>query len=68
MKWKALTASVCLATALYSTAWAQDLPQAVSTEREMVVTANPLATAAGAKVLNNGGTAADAMIAVQTVL
>ncbi len=68
MKLKVLTASVCLATALYSTAWAQDLPQAVTTEREMVVTANPLATAAGAKVLKNGGTAADAMIAVQTVL
>jgi len=34
----------------------------------MVVTANPLATAAGEKVLKLGGTAADAMIAVQTVL
>ena len=47
---------------------AQDLPEAVVTEREMVVTANPLATAAGAKILQNGGTAVDAMIAAQTVL
>ena len=39
-----------------------------STQREMVVTANPLATAAGEKVLKTGGTAADAMIAAQTVL
>ena len=43
-------------------------PDAVTTQREMVVTANPLATAAGAKVLQQGGTAADAMVAVQTVL
>lgn len=51
--------------------WAQDdsnLPTAVITEREMVVTANPLATEAGAKILKLGGTATDAMIAVQTVL
>ena len=34
----------------------------------MVVTANPLATAAGARILKQGGTAADAMIAAQTVL
>lgn len=34
----------------------------------MVVAANPLASQAGAKVLERGGTAADAMIAVQTVL
>ena len=49
---------------------AQDLspPEATSTQREMVVTANPLATAAGANVLQQGGTAADAMVAVQTVL
>jgi gamma-glutamyltranspeptidase / glutathione hydrolase len=42
--------------------------QPVTTSREMVVTANPLATAAGERVLRTGGTAADAMIAVQTVL
>ena len=34
----------------------------------MVVAANPLAVEAGAKVLKLGGTAADAMVAVQTVL
>lgn len=48
--------------------WAQELPKAVTTSKEMVVTANPLATAAGAKILKQGGTATDAMIAVQTVL
>ncbi|GAA0396348.1 gamma-glutamyltransferase [Cocleimonas flava] len=45
-----------------------DLPEAVTTKKEMVVTTNPLATAAGEKILRNGGTAADAMVAVQTVL
>lgn len=49
-------------------AQAQELPQAVTAKREMVVTANPLATAAAAKILRRGGTAADAMIAAQTVL
>jgi len=44
------------------------LPAAVTTEREMVVTANPLATMAGAEILQLGGTAVDAMIAVQAVL
>jgi len=34
----------------------------------MVAAANPLAVEAGARVLRNGGTAADAMVAVQTVL
>nr|WP_305848656.1 gamma-glutamyltransferase [Palleronia sp. THAF1] len=34
----------------------------------MVAAANPLAVEAGAKVLRAGGTAADAMVAVQTVL
>ena len=34
----------------------------------MVVTANPLASEVGAKVLQNGGTAADAMVAVQAML
>jgi gamma-glutamyltranspeptidase/glutathione hydrolase len=44
------------------------LAVAVTTKREMVVTANPLATAAGEKILKIGGTAADAMVTVQTVL
>ena len=34
----------------------------------MIVTANPLASNAGAKILRKGGTAADAMIAAQAVL
>jgi gamma-glutamyltranspeptidase/glutathione hydrolase len=60
--------SICLAA---TAGWAQDdsdLPTAVITKHEMVVTANPLATEAGAKILKLGGTAADAMVAVQTVL
>jgi gamma-glutamyltranspeptidase/glutathione hydrolase len=44
------------------------LATAVTTEREMVVTTNPLATEAGEQILRNGGTAADALVAVQTVL
>ncbi len=68
MKVRIGIAALAVAVALCPTAWSQDLPQAVTTEREMVVTANPLATAAGAKILKNGGTAVDAMVAVQTVL
>jgi len=49
-------------------AWAEDVPQAVTKKKEMVVSANPLASAAGAEILKKGGTAADAMVAVQTVL
>jgi len=51
-----------------SSIWAQDLPETVASEKEMVVTANPLATDAGAMILKLGGTAVDAMVAVQTVL
>ncbi len=40
----------------------------VEAEEWMVAAANPLAVEAGAKVLEAGGSAADAMIAVQTVL
>ncbi len=68
MRFRTYAASLWLAVVLCPAAWAQDLPQAVTTEREMVVTANPLATAAGARILQNGGTAVDAMVAVQTVL
>lgn len=50
------------------TSWAQALPTSVTTSKEMVVTANPLATAAGAEILKRGGTATDAMLAVQAVL
>ena len=58
------------------TATAQELPDqtgtvlATSVEGQdyMIVTANPDASAAGAEILENGGTAVDAMIAAQTVL
>jgi len=40
----------------------------VSAENWMVAAANPLAVQAGARVLREGGTAADAMVAVQAVL
>ena len=49
--------AICLAVTM---GWAQDdsdLPNAVITKQEMVVTANPLATEAGAKILKIGGTA-----------
>ena len=51
-----------------ATVQAETLPEAVRTHQEMIVTANPLATAAGADVLKRGGTAVDAMIAAQAVL
>ena len=44
------------------------LPAAVTAEHSMVVTANPLATEAGTKIVQFGGTAVDAMIVVQAVL
>ena len=40
----------------------------VESENWMVAAANPLAVQAGAKVLRDGGSAADAMVAVQAVL
>ncbi|MCB1957599.1 MAG: gamma-glutamyltransferase [Rhodocyclaceae bacterium] len=65
-----LTLAVIAATTLQvaPVAWSQSLPEAVVTQREMIVTANPLASLAGAKILQNGGTAADAMVAAQAVL
>jgi len=44
------------------------LPTAIHTNGDMIVTANPLASAAGAAILKRGGTAVDAMIAAQAVL
>ena len=40
----------------------------VSSKNWMIVTANAYASAAGAKILQSGGTAADAMVAAQSVL
>ena len=40
----------------------------LSAKKHMVVTANPYASNAGLKILRDGGTAADAMVAVQTIL
>jgi gamma-glutamyltranspeptidase/glutathione hydrolase len=40
----------------------------VRTTRQMVVAANPLAAEAGRAILNAGGSAADALVTVQTVL
>ncbi len=42
--------------------------QVVEADNWMVAAANPLAAEAGAEILRAGGTAADAMVAVQTVL
>ena len=42
--------------------------QIVRAERQMVAAAHPLATQAGADILRAGGSAADALVAVQTVL
>ena len=42
--------------------------QAVSARREMIATANPLATEAGYRILRQGGSAADAAVAAQLVL
>ena len=71
MGFRAFTVAFGLTFLIVTLGWAMDgsgLPTAITTEREMVVTANPLATEAGAHILKIGGTAADAMIAVQTVL
>lgn len=45
-----------------------DTQKPVSSQNWMVSAANPLAAEAGADVLRSGGNAADAMVAVQTVL
>ena len=46
----------------------KDAGRPVQAQDWMVVTAHPLASQAGARVLREGGTAADAMVAVQAVL
>ncbi len=62
-------ASIALFAAVFAPAvHAQALAEAVIKRHEMIVTANPLASAVGAHILQNGGTAADAMVAAQAVL
>lgn len=71
MRIKILMFASILTCFFVHSAWAMNdygLPEAVVTKKEMVVTANPLATAAGEKILQAGGTAVDAMVAVQAVL
>lgn len=71
MTLRAIVIAIAIFCLSITLSWAQndtDLPSAVATKQEMVVTANPLATKAGSLILRLGGTAADAMIAVQTVL
>jgi gamma-glutamyltranspeptidase/glutathione hydrolase len=68
MKARLLVVGLALAALLSPTVGQAAVPEAVTTEREMIVTANPLATEAGAAVLRSGGTAADAMVAAQAVL
>ncbi|MEM7642130.1 MAG: gamma-glutamyltransferase [Pseudomonadota bacterium] len=51
-----------------ATGFVPDAPDPVTAQNWMVAAANPLASEAGARVLRNGGSAADAMVAVQAVL
>ncbi|NIZ14051.1 gamma-glutamyltransferase [Phaeobacter sp. HF9A] len=61
-------ATLALSDAAAAAMQARDAGQVVEAENWMVAAANPLAVEAGARVLRAGGSAADAMIAVQTVL
>jgi gamma-glutamyltranspeptidase / glutathione hydrolase len=69
MKFFPTSSLLCSLLLLASSATdAQELKTAVASNTEMVVSAHFLATAAGQEMLTAGGTAADAMVAVQTVL
>ena len=71
MNLKALSiVSAILTLGIVSHATGQELPkpESFAKEREIVITANPLATEAGEQILKNGGTATDAMIVIQTIL
>jgi gamma-glutamyltranspeptidase/glutathione hydrolase len=62
------TLSVAADPAVSAALAEKEAGRAVTAGKWMVVANNPLATAAGAKILRAGGSAADAMIAVQSVL
>ena len=64
----ALSAFGALSDAARAALAAKEAGQPTTAENWMVAAANPLAVEAGAEVLRNGGTAADAMVAVQAVL
>ncbi len=71
MRFKGISIAFVVTCLAANIAWAADdsgLPTAVITQREMVVTTHPLATEVGAYILKVGGTATDAMIAVQAML
>lgn len=65
---KFTTPALIVALATATAAAGQELKAVTSAQMEMVVSAHFLATEAGEKVLAAGGSAIDAMIAVQTVL
>lgn len=62
------TGAMGLSQAAQSARSAKEQGHSVAASDWMVAAANPLAVEAGAEVLAAGGTAADAMVAVQTVL
>ncbi len=61
-------AGLVLSDAASAAMAARNAGEPVLADDWMVAAANPLAVEAGARVLRDGGTAADAMVAVQTVL
>ncbi len=63
-----LAAGATLSDAARAALDAKKAGQPVEAQDWMVAAANPLAVEAGARILSEGGSAADAMIAVQTVL
>ncbi|MEL6921949.1 MAG: gamma-glutamyltransferase, partial [Pseudomonadota bacterium] len=62
------TGAAVLSAAAQASLAAKEAGQVVTAQNWMVAAANPLAVEAGARVLREGGTAADAMVAVQAVL
>ncbi len=67
-RFSAMLAAMAITAASGPAAAQLTLRTKVATAQEMVVTANPLASQAGAQVLREGGNAIDAAIAVEAVL